>query len=142
MKILNLSIFVKTMALFQFGVMSILAISPTAKAEIGDGSSFLCNQYKMYTVAALRTPHFDVALCSMSYDGARYYIGQDRSTKSKIKLRATDSQSGSNYVFKAKNGIYTYQATIPIGEGTATLSVFKNSSKILFETGKQFSFTP
>jgi hypothetical protein len=106
--------------------------------------SVLCANRNMTTEVALSTADFNAAFCSTGYYKEEpgcyvptkyFYVGQSRKSGESIILsNATWSVENGIRVYRARNGIYTYQIATSGAYSTKgfwrTLSVFKNEQRI------------
>lgn len=119
-------------------------LTPLLPAQAND-RSVLCSNREMNTQAALTTPEYFAAICSLGYQDqstgcyvptAYYYVGQSRSTKKTLMVPRgiiEVSQQPPVTVYKATEYIYTYQIATS-GPQTrqpwTSLSIFENGRRI------------
>lgn len=145
----------KHFAAITLTVASLLVPSFPVRAEGVEGESVLCRQRGWYTIVALSTKKYNVAVCfdETSKDG--YYIGQSKLDNANILLPLVpqyESYTGQTYpyrrdnegfTYKAVNGPYTYQVFVKPNnicgiDKWASLTVFKNGSKIYYQKMSKF----
>ena len=126
-------------AVLVLGLVNIMALPTTVKAQVFDESA-LCINRKYATQFRIRTEHFDAAICYTGYKDDRgcylptkyFYIGRDRKTGALITLPAVEERSNI-LVYKARKGNYTYQMATSgayTNKPWTSLSVFLNGKKI------------